>query len=145
MNGLKLNPLTNGQIFSTDGVKLKVIHTPGHTTDHCILFIPETKELFSGDCVLGEGSTVFEDLYSYMKSLNLILNQDPLVIYPGHGKILEVRSICAYLSRINKFKRIFFRIQRKPFNTILIIEMREKAKFLMYWLSIRMFGILIWT
>lgn len=93
LKGVKLNPLTNGQMFTTDGVReLKVIHTPGHTTDHCILFIPETKELFSGDCVLGEGSAVFEDLYSYMKSLNSILLEDPLVIYPAHGKILNVSS-----------------------------------------------------
>lgn len=97
LNGLKLYPLTNGQIFCTDGVKeLKVLHTPGHTTDHCILFIPETKELFSGDCVLGEGSAVFEDLYTYMKSLNLILNQSPSIIYPAHGNILKVRSMCAH-------------------------------------------------
>lgn len=87
-----MNPLANGQTFITDGVKeLKVLHTPGHTTDHCILFIQDTKELFSGDCVLGEGTAVFEDLYDYMKSLELILNLNPSSIYPGHGNILKVR------------------------------------------------------
>lgn len=96
LNGLKLNALKNGQVFRTDGVKeLKVLHTPGHTTDHCILFMQETKELFSGDCVLGEGTAVFEDLYDYMKSLELILNEKPSVIYPAHGNILKVLLMCA--------------------------------------------------
>lgn len=91
LNGLNVNALKNGQIFHTDGVaELKVLHTPGHTTDHCILFMQETKELFSGDCVLGEGTAVFEDLYDYMKSLELILNENPTVIYPAHGNILKV-------------------------------------------------------
>lgn len=88
---MELNTLKDGQTFLTDGVQeLKVLHTPGHTTDHCILFIEETKELFSGDCVLGEGTAVFEDLYDYMKSLELILNEKPSVIYPAHGNILKV-------------------------------------------------------
>lgn len=91
MSGLKLDRLKHGQTFLTDGVReLKVLHTPGHTTDHCILFNQETKELFSGDCVLGEGTAVFEDLHDYMKSLELILNEKPSVIYPAHGNILKV-------------------------------------------------------
>lgn len=91
LNDLKLKPLKDGQIFCTDGVKeLKVLHTPGHTTDHCILFMQDTKEIFSGDCVLGEGTAVFEDLHDYMKSLNLILNLSPSLIYPGHGNIVKV-------------------------------------------------------
>lgn len=94
LDGLKLNSLENGQIFATDGVKeLKVLHTPGHTTDHCILFIPDTSELFSGDCVLGEGTAVFEDLYDYMKSLELILTLNPSTIYPAHGSILKVQLV----------------------------------------------------
>lgn len=91
LSGLKLDQLKHGQTFLTDGMpELEVLHTPGHTTDHCILFIQETKELFSGDCVLGEGTAVFEDLHDYMKSLELILNEKPSVIYPAHGNILKV-------------------------------------------------------
>lgn len=92
LGDFKLQPLQNEQIFSIDGVKLQVIHTPGHTTDHCILFLNETKEIFSGDCILGEGTAVFEDLFDYMKSLELIINENPTTIYPGHGNIITVSN-----------------------------------------------------
>lgn len=90
LNDLKLKQLKNEQIFDIDGISLKVVHTPGHTTDHCILFVNGTREIFSGDCILGEGTAVFEDLYDYMKSLELIINENPATIYPGHGNIVTV-------------------------------------------------------
>lgn len=71
----------------------RVCHTPGHSTDHIVLFSPATGQMFSGDNVLGEGTTVFEDLYEYMKSLGLMVDMKPTVIFPGHGPVVEVSII----------------------------------------------------
>merc|ERR1711976_118507 len=59
--------------------------------------------IFSGDCVLGEGTCVFEDLYDYMKSLDRILSHKPGVIYPAHGAIVPdgVRHVTMYINHRN--------------------------------------------
>lgn len=96
--------LKNGQKFMIDGATLEVLHTPGHTTDHVILVLHEENSLFSGDCILGEGTTVFEDLYEYMKSLHIIQTAKPTVIYPGHGNIINdpMERIALYISHRNQ-------------------------------------------
>lgn len=96
--------LKHGQTFKIEGATLEVLHTPGHTTDHVVLLLREDNSLFSADCILGEGTTVFEDLYEYMKSLQIIQDAKPSVIYPGHGNIIldPVERIAQYISHRNQ-------------------------------------------
>ena len=83
------NPIRPGQEFEGGGIALVALHTPGHTPDHVALFAPEPRALFTGDAVLGRGTSVIDppegDLAAYVRSLEAMAALDPLTIYPGHG------------------------------------------------------------
>lgn len=89
LGNIPYNFIKDQHVFTTDGATLRAYYTPGHSEDHLVLFLEEENSLFSGDTVLGEGTTVMEDLSDYMKSLEVILNLNPKLIYPGHGPLVE--------------------------------------------------------
>jgi glyoxylase-like metal-dependent hydrolase (beta-lactamase superfamily II) len=67
---------------------LRVLATPGHAEDH-VCFLSETGVCFSGDLVLGLGSTIVppggNSLAAFMDSLALLQDQEIELIAPGHG------------------------------------------------------------
>ena len=82
--------LRPGQEFTSgDGVTLAALHTPGHTPDHVVFFAPDARSLFTGDAVLGRGTSVIDppegDVAAYLRSLDAMAALHPRTIYPGHG------------------------------------------------------------
>lgn len=67
---------------------LRALATPGHAADH-LCFMAADGVCFSGDLVLGEGSTFVPpdggSLAAYMESLRLVQAEAPALICPGHG------------------------------------------------------------
>jgi glyoxylase-like metal-dependent hydrolase (beta-lactamase superfamily II) len=106
--GFQYRGMKDGDEFKCDGAVLRAVFTPGHCGDH-VSFLDTTtggiqrtlthrllvthrlpyKVLYSGDCVLGEGTTKFDNLYVYMQSLYKLLKYNVTQIYPGHGGVLQ--------------------------------------------------------
>ena len=81
--------IRNGQKFTTEGATLRAFHCPGHTTDHLAFILEEENAMFTGDNVLGHGTAVFEDLATYLTSLEAMHDQFQGRAYPGHGAVIE--------------------------------------------------------
>jgi glyoxylase-like metal-dependent hydrolase (beta-lactamase superfamily II) len=81
--------LSHGDVICTEGATLIAYHTPGHAMEHCSFWLQEDKCLFSGDHVLGWGTTFMMDLYDYMKTLEFMVALRPIHLYPGHGPMIE--------------------------------------------------------
>ncbi len=84
--------LSDGQVIRTEGATIRVMATPGHAENHAAFILEEERALFSGDTVLGFGTTNLSDLLDYMHSLRRMKayvssNQRDFsgVLYPGHG------------------------------------------------------------
>jgi len=71
---------------------LRAIATPGHAADH-VCFMTADGVCFSGDLVLGKGSTFVPpdggSLAAYMESLRRIQAEPLELICPGHGPWIE--------------------------------------------------------
>lgn len=83
----------DGYCLSLDDLELELIHTPGHSPGHLCAYLPQQKVLFSGDHILGLGTTAIVspkgDMTQYIASLRRLLNYDIKLICPGHGPIIH--------------------------------------------------------
>jgi glyoxylase-like metal-dependent hydrolase (beta-lactamase superfamily II) len=83
--------LRDGQAIRMPGVHLTAIATPGHTPDHLAFFLPQEGALFTGDTVLGRGTSLIDppegDLIHYLRSLQRLRELEPKTIHPGHGPV----------------------------------------------------------
>jgi glyoxylase-like metal-dependent hydrolase (beta-lactamase superfamily II) len=88
-----LEPLGDGDVIETEGAHLRAVFAPGHAEDHLNFVLEEENALFSGDNVLGVGTTVIPsqggDLLDYMASLEKLLALGIGRIYPAHGPRIE--------------------------------------------------------
>lgn len=96
--------LSDDEFIDASEFRIRVMHTPGHASNHLCYFLEEERTLFSGDHIM-EGSTVViappdGDMAAYMESLRRVRGIKRLrAIAPGHGHLITdpVAAIDAYL------------------------------------------------
>jgi glyoxylase-like metal-dependent hydrolase (beta-lactamase superfamily II) len=105
--GLKL--VHDGDEFGPgDGVRLRAIHTPGHSPDSICYFLEDEGVLFTGDTILGGSTTTINDLGDYLASLKLIRDLPNLrILCPGHGPLINnpVEYIDGYVATRDERER----------------------------------------
>ncbi len=94
--------LHHGDRFLCGGHALEVIHTPGHSSGHCCFLLPSCQVLFTGDHILGMGTSIIAppdgDMALYMESLTMLYTYPVKICCPGHGPV-----VWAALEKINEY------------------------------------------
>lgn len=86
-----VTPIGEGDTLSPGGgVRLQVLHTPGHSPDSLCFYLEAEGVLFTGDTILGGTTTAVSDLADYLNSLRRLRELPNLrVICPGHGPLID--------------------------------------------------------
>ncbi|MFE2939301.1 MBL fold metallo-hydrolase [Streptomyces sp. NPDC059255] len=89
--------LAAGDVVTTGGLELRVVPTPGHTSDSLCFHLPADRAVLTGDTVLGRGTTLVAHpdgrLGDYLDSLrrlrSLTVDDGVDTVLPGHGPVLD--------------------------------------------------------
>ena len=97
--------LEEGDRLEVPGATLRVVHTPGHCSNHVCFLLEETGWLFTGDHLMS-GSTVVilppdGSMRLYIQSLHRLEELDLTALMPGHGAVMpaphdEIRRVIAH-------------------------------------------------
>ncbi|MFK3730004.1 MBL fold metallo-hydrolase [Streptomyces sp. NPDC088090] len=89
--------LGEGDAVTVGGLELRVVPTPGHTSDSLSFHLPADRAVLTGDTILGRGTTMVAHpdgrLGDYLDSLrrlrSLTVDDGVHTVLPGHGPVLE--------------------------------------------------------
>ena len=80
--------LADGDVVRAGSLSLTALYTPGHSNDHLAFWMPSDRALFTGDLVLGRGSSMVTypegDVAAYLRSLTRLIALQPAILFPGH-------------------------------------------------------------
>lgn len=80
--------LGDGDVVRVGTLSLTALHTPGHSADHLCFWVPGDGAVFTGDLVLGRGSSMITypegNVAAYLRSLERLAALKPTILFPGH-------------------------------------------------------------
>ena len=96
--------LADNDVVRVGTLNVTALHTPGHSSDHLAFLLADDGAVFTGDLILGRGSSMVTypegDVAAYLRSLDRLASLHPRILFPGHwepvedamGKIEEYRT-----------------------------------------------------
>jgi glyoxylase-like metal-dependent hydrolase (beta-lactamase superfamily II) len=80
--------LNDGDVVRVGTLNITALYTPGHARDHLAFLIAEDGAVFTGDLILGQGSSMITypegDVAAYLRSLDRLAALKPRILFPGH-------------------------------------------------------------
>lgn len=98
-------PIADGQKFKVEGATIRAVHSPGHSHDHMCFILEEENAMFTGDNVLGHGTSAVEHLSIWMASLKIMQSHDCSLGYPAHGDVIQDLPLKIKLEVAQKVRR----------------------------------------
>lgn len=114
-------PVRGGETLSLGNLTVEFLDAPGHTYGSLAVFIRETRALFTGDNVMGTGSSVVNpgegEIVLYLQTMDKFLRYNPAVIYPGQGPVVtdpsgKIQSLIEH--RKSREQQIVALLQKGP-------------------------------
>lgn len=96
--------LSDGDIVRVGSLNVTALFTPGHAADHLCFLLAEDRAVFTGDLILGQGSSMVTypegDVAAYLRSLERLARLEPRTLFPGHWD-----PITDAAARIGEYRR----------------------------------------
>jgi glyoxylase-like metal-dependent hydrolase (beta-lactamase superfamily II) len=122
--------LGDGDVVRVGSLNLTALFTPGHSGDHLCFWLAGDRVVFTGDLVLGKGSSMVTypegDVAAYLRSLDRLIALEPRMLFPGHWD--PVRDAMAKLReyrahRLEREAQVLAEVRRGP-GTVRELTMR---------------------
>lgn len=96
--------LNDGDVVRVGTLNLVALYTPGHSADHLCFHIAQDGAVFTGDLILGQGSSMVTypegDVAAYLRSLDRLASLRPRILYPGHWD-----PVTDAMAKIDEYRR----------------------------------------
>ncbi|HET7338679.1 MAG TPA: MBL fold metallo-hydrolase, partial [Candidatus Dormibacteraeota bacterium] len=96
--------LGGGDVVRAGNLSVTALYTPGHSADHLCFLLADDRAIFTGDLILGQGSSMVTypegDVAAYLRSLDRLAALEPRMLFPGHWD-----PVTNAMAKIDEYRR----------------------------------------
>lgn len=133
----------NGDVVETGEYSIRLVHTPGHVSNHFCFLLEQEQLLFTGDHILqGTTSVILPpdgDMGHYLDSLAYLQTLPLRFLAPGHGEVMddpksEISSLIAHrLKREKKAIESLKKLGPSSLDELVVVVYDDVAEHLIPW------------